>query len=338
VDERISLNSSIRSWRFWLVLGTGVGLFALMFTKTSLQELVAVLKQVDVRYFVLAWVMGVIANTVRAFRFSLFFSSRGRALSLYGVFSLSRLINAAMPFGSGELVTMAILKRRGLTRSIAELAPVWLLLRVTDIFALAAWFTLAASLSTLAGTLHVFHWVILFGCAALLIGLYFFAQLASKEPKEPQPRTTQSWLDSRLAAFRQGFVHLKNRRAHASAVGLGIVLWAALIGAAASTQLAIAAPLTFTQCLLAAVLVLAVSIVPIHTPMDIGTGEAAWAAVFFLLGMHLEGAITSAIALRIVLVVNMLIDGAVGFSLLAVTRSHNDLVSDKLKLLERRRL
>jgi uncharacterized membrane protein YbhN (UPF0104 family) len=116
-----------RTARGWLMSLAGPALFALLLSQVSVAELVEVLSQAQPAFIVAAVLFGLAATVVRVVRFYHFFPAPGRWLELYAAFASVRAINYVLPFRSGELAALALLKKRRLAPSIAETSPVWLI-------------------------------------------------------------------------------------------------------------------------------------------------------------------------------------------------------------------
>lgn len=149
-----------------IILAVGVGLFVVVASHISFSEFVGVLTGANLVYLCVAVLGGVAATVFRTIRYGYFFPPGERWLKLYGAFALMRLVNAALPFKSGEGIALGMLKKYRLSPSIAETTPVWVLLRVTDLAALSIWFTVGLSVISidkgLYGMVDSVRWLLLF--------------------------------------------------------------------------------------------------------------------------------------------------------------------------------
>jgi hypothetical protein len=135
------------------------------------------LRQTRLEYVALSWGITFLATAFRTWRYGLFLPLSGKVRVAYGVFSISRLLNLALPFRTGELVVLALLKRTALAPSIAESLPVWAVLRIGDIAALAAWFCLLVGISVLGREYEVVGWTALAIALASIALLYYGPRL-----------------------------------------------------------------------------------------------------------------------------------------------------------------
>ena len=82
-------------------------------------------------------------------------------------------------------------------------------------------------------------------------------------------------------------------------------------------QQALNTPLDPGKCAIAALGVLVIGLLPVHPPLRIGTGDAAWAGMLMLLGMDTQAAILLAIGLRLAILSLTILECGVGLLLLA---------------------
>ena len=115
------------------------------------------------------------------------------------------------------------------------------------------------------------------------------------------------------------------RRADASmlaaALALGLAIAAAMIGINACGQLAFASPLPWTLCWLASAVVLAVTMLPVHGPLGLGTLEVSWVGLMALYDVPVPDAVGIAVGLRLLSLAIILVDGLLGLALLSFRAS-----------------
>ena len=312
-----------RTTRGWLMFLAGLALFALLLSQVSVAELVEVLSQAQPAYIVAAVMFGLAATVVRVVRFYHFFPAPGRWLELYAAFASVRAINYVLPFRSGELAALALLKKRGLAPSIAETSPVWLMLRAADV---AALLVLLAGAVLVAGPVVIDDWrmaaAVLAAAAASVGGLAALPILARGLARRPSATKKAGWIGARLADLRKGLARIDAPGAIGWTLVAAIAIWALNIASQVATLLAFAAPLRIAEGVLATVLVLGVNLLPIRTPLGLGTGDVAWTGVFVLLGMDIDAAVALALGMRLVQMLLIGLDGAIGLLLpLLRTRS-----------------
>ena len=227
------------------------------------------------------------------------------------MFSLLRLLNFAIPFRLGEVITLGILKRRGLAPTIAETAPLWMALRVMDVVALAILFAVCACLG-IPGE-HVGRLTVALAVGAIsATGLLLAAGLFVWRVRLEQ----WAWLSKRLADARSGFKRLSNFKSLIVAWLIALAIWATMSILVTTAQLAFGTPLPFATCALIAVGILAVSVLPIHGPLGIGSVDTALAGMMILAGLSTEPAVAITLCVRMLLVGCVLIDGLIGWVLL----------------------
>jgi uncharacterized membrane protein YbhN (UPF0104 family) len=86
-------------------------------------------------------------------------------------------------------------------------------------------------------------------------------------------------------------------------------------------QKALNTPLNNPQLFLSAALVYTGTILPIHAPLCIGTGEAVWIVVFNLMGIRLEEAIIISVGVRMFELLITLSDGLIGSTIMFFNRN-----------------
>lgn len=297
-----------------LYLAAGALLYAYLLRRSSLATLSRTLARADPFALATCVALGLGTTALRAARFSSLLQTRGRRLELYGSFALMRLLRFALPFQSGEIVAMLLLKRRGLAPSLAELAPAWMLIRLGDVAAVGVLLTLTLALASLQGPAR---WLgAPFLAAAVLLGLVLLT--ARRWVPALGRRSTRSrWLRDRIERFGAGLEQIGAPGAPARTLGWSLAVWALMIGTVLAAQVAFHAPLAWDRNLASAAAMLGVSLLPVHAPLGLGTQDAAWSGIFLAAGMPAEQAVPLALSARLLLVGIVLLDGLLGMVLLA---------------------
>jgi uncharacterized membrane protein YbhN (UPF0104 family) len=292
----------------------GILLLAFLIWYASPSKVFETLKGADFRLIVAAWVTTIIATIARTIRFAIFVHIRRMLLRTYAVFSVARLLNLALPFRTGDLAMLALLKRVGLARSIAHLLPVWLLLRTTDALALATWFCGAVALSTIGREyLPAGISIVIIAFFALFLMHYAVDLVPRKMLQKPD-----NWFALRFAAVAEGVRSAEGTSKRVFAILTGLLIWGLLLGSATLSQMAFSTPLDMRSALLAATLVFSFSILPIHAPPGVGTGEVMWSTAMVLVGVPLEDAVPIAIGVRMSALAILFIEAATGGFLMLV--------------------
>lgn len=307
------------SWlRNGVMLFIGASLFSVLFSHISINDLVTVLSRADGSYLSVAILAGFTVSVLRTIRYGRFFPARGRWINLYGAFALMRLLNSALPFRSGELVSLSILKKYRLSPNIAETVPVWILLRVTDVIIISTLFFLALATTSLTEGFHQklqsvqsLLLGITGGLVAIMMCLLIF--LSRLRTWVVGGRLLQ-WLSS----FHVGVQRIRSVQLFLGTLALTALIWGALATLTIFAQLAFSTPLPIWSCFFASVTVFAIGLLPVHSPLGIGTGEAAWVGAMMLLDVGADEAITIAISVRLVTLSSLGIEGLIGYFLLRV--------------------
>lgn len=301
-----------RRWTRWLTLAIGLLLLAWVLSQVSLAQLAGVLRRADAGMLAAALAMGMLATALRCARYALFFPVRSRWRELYGAFAMMRLLNLVMPLRTGEVASLGLLKSHRLAPSIAETLPVWLVLRLTDVVALAFWLVPASLFFAAPDVLRRARWIV-----PLAIVAAVFAVAVTGVAARAGLRGRGSWLGGRMDAFRQGWERLRGPGRLVRVLLLGIAIAATMIGINACGQLAFASPLPWTLCWLLSAVVLAVTMLPVHGPLGLGTLEVSWVALMSLYDVPVPEAVGIALGIRLLSLAIILVDGALGLALLS---------------------
>lgn len=290
----------------------GVGIFLALVWYASPATIWATVKGANFQLIGAAWAVSLFTTVIRTARFSMFVPIGDKLLRAYAVFSLSRFINMSMPFRTGDIAMLAVLKKAQMTRTIAHLLPVWFVLRISDALALAVWFCGAVIFSTLGRE------YLPLGVALIIVAVcaLFFMQHAVAFIPDRLLRNTDNWLIGRLSAVIEGVRESEGVAKRILASLGGLMIWGSLIGSAVLTQMAFGTPLGIEAAFLAAVFAASFSVIPVNAPLAVGTGEIMWAGAMVLVGLPLEVAIPLAISVRLSALAVMLIEATFGGVLL----------------------
>lgn len=306
-------------WRMlknWVMPAFGIILFVIIINQISWKELLNVISNVDLLYLVPALIFGISTTVLKTIRYGYFFPAPGRWVNLYGTFAFSRLMYYVLPFNTGEVAYLSLLKKHKFSPTIAETVPTWIFLRITDVIALGLWTILALIIIPSHGILyekmHSFRWLFVGVIAVFVIILltlpYWISFISFK--------SANGWFSERLAALKSGFSKTLGIRAFFRSLAIAMVIWAAIIASDVFTQLTFNTPLQLPECLIAAITILSLTLLPINPPMNLGTGDVAWAGVMIIAGVSTTFAISFAISIRIIGMIIILADGLIGYSIL----------------------
>lgn len=305
--------------RSLLGLTLGALLMIVLLRYVSIEQFVGVARRGHVGWIAVCCAAGLLATVFRVVRFGLFFGSSRHCVPMYGVFATTRLLNYLLPFRTGELALLALLKQYKLAPTIAETTPVWLLLRLSDVGALATLSVIGFGVFAFDVGLARAGWLLMAvfgGCAVAFLAVAAWVT---------QRRTTPgSWWRGRLSSFRQGFRHLHDKRKVLTSFVLALLIWMLVASTATFVQIAFDTPLSLDRCLLVALSVLAVSVLPIHGPLGLGTDDASWAGLMILAGVGTSEAVALALCARIVLTGILLLDATLGLVILWSRRVEDD--------------
>lgn len=310
----------IKTWyrilKNWIIPVFGLLLFILILSQISFKEFINVITRIDIRFFIIGFIAGFTSTVFRTIRYAYYFPARERWFSLYGAFALSRLMYFALPFNSGDLVYLNVLKKYRFSPSIAETAPVWILLRLTDVIALSIWLIIALTIIPVHGKLYeemnTYRWLIIGICLIMMIFILAIPFWINRIPF----KSSNSWLSDRLQAIRAGINRTLGFNIFLRTLLVSFFIWASIISSTIFSQLAFNTPLTFSECFLASVATLVVTLLPINPPLGLGTGDAAWVGVMMLAGVDSSLAISLAISIRLFSMLNVFTEGLFGYLIL----------------------
>ena len=316
-DEDLQVNDG-NSWRRHLRSGLiilGPVMLALLIYRIGWQQLWTVLLQAKLSYVLLALVAGIVSSVLRALRFGTMFPPAAGWWRFYGCFAVMRSLNITMPFKTGEIASLALLKKYGHVPNIAEAAPAWLLIRICDVAALAIWLSVALAFQPLGSQFQSARWLIVTAIVAAVFVCMVMSVWARRR-NDSGHGENGGWLRKRLSDFQKGIQRTQSPATILTVLGSSVLIWGVLAFGAVCAQRAFDIPLTVTQCFLAAIGALTISVLPVHAPAGIGTGEAVWTVMFLALGVPEAVAISSSIAVRIVPLSSIVIEYCVGCLLL----------------------
>lgn len=299
-----------------IVLSFGIVLLFLLFQEVTILDIAKVFYKINLNFFFIAVTISFVITFIRVIRYKIYFPSLNRWMKLYGGFAFLRLMNIALPFRSGELVFLSILKKYRLAPSIIEAASVWFIIKTTDLLSFSLLFFTAMGLVSFSFRAKLdFEWIrwCLVGISGIaLIVMIYLPFIASKISYSDGG----GLIIRKIEQFSKGIKKAQNLKTFFITVIISIMIWGAQIIFTTCLQLTFGAPLPLASCLIISVSALAFSLLPIHAPMGIGTGESVWAGLFFVSGIESAQAIAIAINIRLVILMLTLIEGLTGLYLL----------------------
>ncbi len=315
VDEKGSKYKVLwQKLKIWGMLFFGLSLFGLLISQISLSDFLNNFFRVNLFYFFAAFLVGISVTILKTIRFGYFYPAPGRWLGLYGVFAVLRVVYYILPFNTGELVYLAALKKYQYTPTIAETAPTWLFLRLTDIIALALWFTFVLFIvpftGNLFGEMYSFRWAIIGIASAMLV---IILSLPFWVPRIPLSKN-ENWFTNRIKLFQSGFNRTFGMTTLVRTLINSLLIWFSAILFDTLALIAFNTPLSFMECFLATTAMYSISLLPLNAPLNIGTDEAIWTGILMLSGIAANQAISIALGIRIVSFLVLLTEGIIGFS------------------------
>jgi uncharacterized membrane protein YbhN (UPF0104 family) len=289
----------------------------MLMAQISWAEFSRVLARAHYAYVAAALVLALITNVCRVLRFNYLYPVQGRWLDAYSVFALYRLINYVLPFHSGELVVLGMLKQRRFVPTLAETSAGWLLMRVCDLLALLILLTVASAMnfSTVVADPN-FTWVYII--IVLMAGTSVLAVPLGRKflLRRPAASGTRSgWFTHRFQDFIKGLNRISTLPVMAGTLGFSMLIWAAHMYMMVCALLTFHPSLTISQCAVVVGIALTVGLLPVRGPLGLGTGDATWTAAFILFDIPAPEAIALALGMRFILMLLTGLEGGVGYAL-----------------------
>jgi uncharacterized membrane protein YbhN (UPF0104 family) len=292
-------------------LGLGATLLYFVIQHVSWEGLVSTLSTASWPLLFVSLLLALLSTLCRAARFAVLLGGTHRMGKLYAAFATLRFLKFALPFHSGELAFLGLLKGYGIVPTIAEILPLWVLLRATDVVVLGSF--AGVCLLFVHPSTPLAQWLpylALVVGAAFLIGAVPVVLLKIRHGK--RQGGTQSWLSGRLGDVKKGLVYVKDRKALGMHIFYSICLWAAMTAMAVVALKAFHAPLGIFRSSVSAVIATLISFLPIHPPLGIGTHDAAWTGAISFVGVGLSCSVALALALRLTFILFVLLHSPAG--------------------------
>jgi len=317
-DNSKSLWSKLK---FWGAILFGISLFVILLSLISIKDLLRVLSNMNIWFFLAALILGLASTLIKTFRFGLLFPPLGRWLKLYGIFTSLRFIYYLLPFHTGEVVYLNVLKKYKFFRTITEALPSWIYFRVTDVIALTLWFMIAVVFGNLRGnlynSLHHLYWILLGISAGLILSIFSLPYFISKIPFGK----SENWFSKKFILLRAGFARASGALVFLRTIFISFVIWTALIGWHVLAQSAFNTPLEIWQKIFTSITIYLLSLIPINTPLSIGTDEAAWTGALMLSGLNMNESVSIALSMRVISMLILFTDGIIGLTILSLKKS-----------------
>jgi hypothetical protein len=191
-------------------------------------------------------------------------------------------------------------------------------LRTLDVTVLAAGIALVLGLASYENRLAVTYtelgWALI-GLSGMLIIAFASLPLWLTVLKK---YLRKGWIRDRLEAFESGMGRAVDRRALTLASVSSASIWLMMVVFATLPQFAFNTPLGLLEAILVSVVVLAFSVLPVHAPLHLGTGDGAWVVALTVAGMNAPQAIAMALAMRFVFMFVVILDSVIALGFITV--------------------
>lgn len=320
---------SLLSWRRWLpILGTAAILWFLL-RQIQPHDVWRLLR--GARWSWLAAGLGyyLLTNVLRAYRFGALLSWRGRFAPLRLVPDMIALsfLNNLLPARSGELSFPYLLQRRHgvpVGRGLLSL----LIARIFDLLAVSTLFVVVAFLErgrtdAVAGSVMIGVGLLLLLVLCMLLALPWLGRhglRVAEQALRPMGLDGSTWQERLLHQGQRAvaaMTHLQRTGAYGRVFFYSLLGWLTTFAWFAAFLQAVGLPIRYPQVIAGATFATLTKAIPFITVGGLGAHEAGWTVGFQLVGMPLETAIASGLAVNLL---TLLLSGILGALALAIMR------------------
>jgi len=301
-----------------ILLGVGLALLAWFLAQADWRQMAAALAGVQPGLLAAAILGNFLTPVLRAARFNQCYRLRGRQWEVSALMGQFGLLNQVLPARTGEVAFLALLKTRGVIRQVTEAVPRWIFLRICDLAGLLLLVVVTAlcirALKQFGPWLTTAQIGLVLACVVLVAMIVIAPRLHSLDDGPP-PR----WLGRQLWMLRRGLAGLESRSGAAVSFAWTLAIWGWATGMLALQYAAFPIELTVGELWALSVGVMAMSVLPIHAPLAVGTMHAVQLALLYGLGIRGSEALAVAVGNHAAMVVIVAGEAAVGTLYLALT-------------------
>jgi uncharacterized membrane protein YbhN (UPF0104 family) len=218
-----------------------------------------------------------------------------------------------MPFRTGEIAALGVLKKTGLSPTVMESSSVWLVLKATDVLAaccLIVPLVLPIAGGELLGEYSFSQVAVIIGVCGVTLFALLLAFLKILEKKVVLPKEATGLL-GHLRRFTEGVRYISKGKLTAalfmSAVIAGLNIFSCTV-----ILLGFDSSLPWQVVLLAPGIALLLNLVPITPPLGLGATDAVWAGSLMIMQVPMEAALVLALGMRIHQMLSAVVDGSIG--------------------------
>lgn len=315
VDTRAAAARRFRL-RSAAMLALGIGLLAWFLWKADLPQMLRALAGANYLLLALTIAGNVMTPVLRAFRFKQLYRTRAGVLPLSGLMAQFGFLNMVMPMRSGEVAFLVLLKKRGLIASIAEALPRWIVLRGCDLAAVLLLLVTTALVIPLHRSMTPWVAAAQIVLVVTAVGVVVGVLMLKRLPLTDDERSPAGFVRGRLWAMRRGLQGLDSWSPLIVTALWSAAIWFWQATIVSLQYVAFRAALPGTELWMVAVGLLAISILPIHAPMSIGTLHAVQVGLLHACGVATSPALGIAIGIHAAMVVAILLQMLIGGALL----------------------
>jgi len=323
--EPVGARSRTSVWH-WLTLGGGALLFIWLLLRIDWADVGRMLRTASLSFMFAALGLRFLTTMMRAVRFDHFFRRSRHPWFAFGVFCMLRLLNYTMPFRTGEVASLGVLKKAGLSPAIMESASVWLVIKAIDV--LTACCLIVPLVLPVAGThlvtdLPLARWSVgmsVVGILAFFALVYGLKWLQRHAVSLPEGR---GWR-GHLRRFVEGVRHL-SFGGLLMALFMGLLIAVVNILTCTVILLGFDPGLPLLTALLAPGVALLLNLAPVTPPLGIGATDAIWVGSLMMLGVSAEAALPLTVGMRLHQMVSVAIEGSIGLVAMNWQRRHGEL-------------
>lgn len=297
-------------------------LVAILFTQISIGEIITTLLHINPIYLIAGFMLYTCSYVFRAWRFHILLNKEVSIRDLFNIECVHNMMNNLLPARTGELSYVYLLKK-GNSRTTGEGVATLVVARIFDFIALAILF-FAAILTVkevppiIKGALWMialFVIILFFVLGMILYRGRSFVDLTNTIMKSIHIEKNRIVIYCLKKGFEttDSLEKIKVKNIIGPMVTFSILIWGFNYAMGYLVLVGMDISLPIQVIVLGMTFTLLSTTLPINGISGFGTNEGFWTLAFVPLGMSLQMAIISGFAYHIILIVNFMILGCVGY-------------------------
>lgn len=311
-----------RSYAKYIAVIITIVLIALLFTQINLGDIINTLKSINPIYFIAGFILYTCSYFFRAWRFHILLNKEVGIKDLFHIECVHNMMNNLLPARTGELSYIYLLKKVN-SRTTGEGVSTLVVARIFDFIALTIlYFTAILTVKNVPSIIKDAFWII----ALFMVILFFilgmilfrgrsFVTMINKTMKLihiEKNRVSIYFLEKGFETA-ESLERIKVKSIIGLMIAFSILIWGFNYSMGYLILVGMNISLSIQVIVLGMTFTLLSTTLPINGISGFGTNEAFWTLTFVPLGMSLQMAIISGFAYHLILIVNFMILGFIGY-------------------------